>query len=239
MLSKRIRRMTPSATVELTAKVAELRRAGKSIISFSVGEPDFPTPSFIGQAAKQAIDGDFTKYTAAAGLAELREAICKKLKDDNGVSYEPGRISVGTGAKQSLANAIMTICDEGDEVLLPIPCWVSYIELIKLAGATPVLVGCPEERGFALDMAALEKAITPRTRAIIINTPNNPTGAVYGREDLARLGELAILHDFCIISDEVYEKLIYDGEETSAPHPSPRRSRPAPSSSTACPRPTP
>ena len=204
--------MAPSATVELMAKISELRNAGVDIISFSVGEPDYATPDNINLAAKQAIDNGFTRYTAVAGIVELREAICEKLLQDNGVRYSPAQISVGTGAKQSLVNAVMALVDDGDEVLLPTPCWVSYVEMIKLAGGTPVLVPCREEDGFALDMQAVRNAVTPKTKAVIINSPNNPTGAVYSRASLENLGALAVERGFHIISDEVYEKLVYDGE---------------------------
>ncbi len=213
MLSKRIKNMKPSVTVELTAKVADLRAKGIDIISFNVGEPDFDTPKNICNALKKAVDDGFTKYTAAAGIMELREAICRKLKEDNNVIYSPNQISVGTGAKQSLVNTVLTICDEGDEVLIPTPCWVSYVEMVKLAGSVPVLVKTDESNGFALNLDRIEKAITSKTKAVILNTPNNPTGAVYGSEDLKALGELAVKNDFYIISDEVYEKLIYEGEK--------------------------
>ncbi len=212
-LSKRIQNITPSATVELTGKVMDLRAKGVEVIAFNVGEPDFGTPDHIGAAAKRAIDAQHTKYTVVAGILELRQAIAKKLLDDNGISYSPDEISVGVGAKQPLINALLTLCDDGDEVILPSPCWVSYVEMIKLAGAVPVLVPCREEDGFALDLAAIEKAVTPRTAAILINTPNNPTGAVYSEETLRGLAEIALAHKIAVISDEVYEKLIYGGHK--------------------------
>lgn len=213
MLSERAGKINPSVTVELTARVAQLRSEGIDIIGFNVGEPDFMTPSNISNAAKEAIDSGFTKYTAVAGIVELRQAICEKLKNDNKLIYSPAEISVGTGAKQSLVNAILTICGEDDEVILPTPCWVSYIEMIKLACSKPILVETKEENGFALDIEDIEKSITKKTKAILINTPNNPTGAVYSKEQLLELGKLAVKNDFYIISDEVYEKLIYDDEE--------------------------
>jgi aspartate aminotransferase len=211
MLSRRILNMTPSATVELTAKVADLKRQGVDVIAFSVGEPDFNTPDHINEAAKAAIDEGFTKYTAVSGIMELREAICKKLKEDNGLDYSPNQIIVSTGGKQALVNAVLALCGHGDEVIVPIPCWVSYIEIVKLAESTPVLVSTDENNGFQLDMAKIKQAITDKTKAIIINTPNNPTGAVYTEEALRELAELAVKHDFYIISDEIYEKLVYDG----------------------------
>lgn len=213
MLSRRIQNMNPSVTVELTAKVTDLRRQGIDIISFNVGEPDFNTPSNINEAAKKAIDEGFTKYTAVPGIVDLREAICQKLKEDNYVEYKSNEIIVCTGAKQALVNAVLTICDVGDEVILPTPCWVSYIEMIKLAESTPILVATDEKKGFQLDIDKIKEVITEKTKAIILNTPNNPTGAVYSEETLRKLGELAVTHDFYIFADEVYEKLVYDGEK--------------------------
>jgi len=213
MLSKRVRNMKPSATLVLTGKVAELKKSGVNIISFNVGEPDFGTPENICNAGVKAINENFTKYTGVSGIIELRDAICQKLKNDNNVEYKPNEISVGTGAKQPLANAVLTICDTKDEVILPTPCWVSYEEMVRLADANPVFVPTKESEGFALDLDAIEKAITKNTKAILINTPNNPTGAVYSEESLRKLADMALKHNFYIISDEVYEKLIYDGEK--------------------------
>lgn len=213
MLTKRIQNITPPATFALTAKVAELRRQGVDVIAYNVGEPDFGTPKNICDAAKAAIDAQKTKYTVVSGIMELREAICAKFERDNGISYKPNEICVGTGAKQPLVNAVLALCEEGDEVIVPTPCWVSYLEMVKLSGATPVIVRNREEDGFALNMDAIKKAITPKTKAIMINTPNNPTGAVYSKEQLTELAELACKHDFYIISDEVYEKLIYEGKK--------------------------
>ena len=208
MLSARALAIAPSATLEITNKVLRLRRSGVDIISMNAGEPDFGTPENICRAAVEAISLQRTKYTSVSGIPELRDAICEKLEQDDHVSYTPEEISVGTGAKQPLCNAVLALCGEGDEVLLPTPCWVSYVEMVKLAGATPVLVPNREEDGFALNVDAIAVAITPRTKAILINTPNNPTGAVYTRRALEQLAELACRHDFSIISDEVYEKLV-------------------------------
>ena len=212
-LTKRIKNITPPATFALTAKVAELRRQGIDVIAYNVGEPDFGTPKNICDAAKAAIDAQKTKYTVVSGIIELKEAICGKFERDNGITYKPNEICVGTGAKQPLVNAVLALCEEGDEVIVPTPCWVSYLEMVKLAGATPVIVRNLEEDGFALNIEAIKKAITPKTKAIMINTPNNPTGAVYSKEQLTELAELACKHDFYIISDEVYEKLIYEGKK--------------------------
>lgn len=210
MSSERIGRMTPSATIELEGTVAELKAKGIKVVSLNAGEPDFDTPANIVAACKFALDDGETRYTPVTGIADLRRAICDKLRRDNNVEYKPGEIVVSTDAKQALYNAVMAICNPGDEVIIPIPCWVSYVEMVKLAEAVPVMVSTKSE-DFALDVAAIEKAITPKTRAIIINTPNNPTGAVYDLDSLRALGELAVKHNFYIISDEVYEKLIYEG----------------------------
>ena len=211
-ISKRIQNINPSATLELTTKVTEMRAQGIDVIAFNVGEPDFGTPENVCEAGINAIREQKTKYTVVSGIAPLKAAICKKLRGDNGLDYTPAQISIGVGAKQPLFNAICTLCDEGDEVILPTPCWVSYIEMIKLAGGVPVLVPMSEENGFGLDVAAVEAAITPRTTAILINTPNNPTGAVYTEESLRALAKVALAHDIMVISDEIYEKLIYSGE---------------------------
>ena len=212
-LTQRIRNITPPATFALTARVAELRRQGVDVIAYNVGEPDFGTPKNICDAAKAAIDAQKTKYTVVSGIIELKEAICAKFERDNGIAYKPNEICVGTGAKQPLVNAVLALCEEGDEVIVPTPCWVSYLEMVKLAGAAPVIIRNREEDGFALNIEAIKKAITPKTKAIMINTPNNPTGAVYSKEQLTELAELACKHDFYIISDEVYEKLIYEGKK--------------------------
>ncbi len=212
MLSGRINNLEASVTVELSARVDALQRTGAEILTFNVGEPDFSTPEHIGKGAKEAIDKGFTRYTPVAGAYELRREICRKLGRDNGLSYSPEEVLVSTGAKQSLINSLFSLCDPGDEVIVPTPCWVSYREMIKLAGATPVLVKTREQQGFQLDPTAIEKALSPRTKAVIINTPNNPTGAVYREDSLRALGALAVNHDFYIIADEVYEKLTYDNE---------------------------
>lgn len=213
MLAERMKNFAASPTVALVTKVAELKAAGKDIVSLNVGEPDFDTPAYIKAAAQNAMDQGFTKYTAVQGIVELREAIAKKLNEDNGIAYKANEISVAAGAKQAIFNSLMAIVSPEDEVILPIPCWVSYTELIKIAGGKPVFVPVDEANGFDLDIEAIEKAITPKTKGIIICTPNNPTGAVYKEESLRKLAALAVEHDFYIIADEIYEKLIYDGEK--------------------------
>ena len=209
-LAERMSKFSGSPTSALIAKVAELKREGKDVISLNVGEPDFGTPDYIKVAGMKAIADNFTKYTPGNGILELRQEIVKKLKEDNGIEYGLNEITTAVGAKQAIASTMMVIAGPGDEVLLPIPCWVSYTEMIRLAGATPVFVPVRPDN-YELDLEAIEAAITPRTKAIIICTPNNPTGAVYGEESLRKLAELALKHDFFIVADEIYEKLVYDG----------------------------
>ncbi len=211
MLSEIVKNITPSATCELDGTVTDMRAAGIDVIGMNAGEPDFATPEAIRDACKAALDAGKTKYVNVPGIAELRKELCKKLERDNGVHYEPGQICVSTGAKQALNNAVLAVVNPGDEVIIPMPGWVSYVEIVKLYGGIPV---CVETRpDFQLDMDAIEKAVTDKTAAILINTPNNPTGAVYTRESLERLVEIAVRHDLYIISDEVYEKLIYGDHE--------------------------
>lgn len=209
-LAERMNHFSGSPTSALIATVAELKRQGKNIISLNVGEPDFGTPDYIKVAGIKAIAENFTKYTPGNGILELRQEIVKKLKEDNGVEYALNEVTTAVGAKQAIASSLMVIAGPGDEVLLPIPCWVSYTEMIRLAGAEPVFVPVRSDN-YELDLDAIEKAITPKTKAIVICTPNNPTGAVYSEADLRRLADLAVKHDFFIVADEIYEKLVYDG----------------------------
>lgn len=209
-LAERMNHFSGSPTSALIATVAELKRQGKNIISLNVGEPDFGTPDYIKVAGIKAIAENFTKYTPGNGILELRQEIIKKLKEDNGVKYTLNEVTTAVGAKQAIASSLMVIAGPGDEVLLPVPCWVSYTEMIRLAGAEPVFVPVRSDN-YELDIDAIERAITSRTKAIVICTPNNPTGAVYSEKDLRRLAELAVKHDFFIVADEIYEKLIYDG----------------------------
>lgn len=215
MFSKRANNVSPSVTVELNARVAKLIREGVDVIKMNIGEPDFNTPDNIKDAAKKAIDDNFTRYTPTPGIPDLIKVITEKLEKDNGLTYAANEICVTTGAKQALYEAVLVLVGEGDEVVVPTPCWVSYEDMIKLAGGIPVTVPTitEGENRFHLDLDAIEKAITPKTTAIMINTPNNPTGVVYTREELEGLAKICIKHDIWIISDEVYEKLIYDGAE--------------------------
>ena len=209
-LAERMSKFSGSPTSALIAKVVELKRQGKDIISLNVGEPDFGTPDYIKVAGMKAIADNFTKYTPGNGILELRQAIIKKLKEDNGLDYTVNEVTTAVGAKQAIASAMMVIAGPGDEVLLPIPCWVSYTEMIRLAGATPVFVPVRQDN-YELDLDAIRAAITPRTKAIVICTPNNPTGAVYSEKSLRELADLAVKHDFFIVADEIYEKMVYDG----------------------------
>lgn len=211
MLSKIARGITPSATCELDALVRARRADGVDVIGLNAGEPDFATPAAIRAAMDAAVAEGKTRYADIAGIPALRAAICEKLSRENGVSYAPEQICVSTGAKQALNNAMLAVIDPGDEVIVPMPCWVSYLEIVKLYGGVPVYVETREDA--QLDLAAIERAVTPRTAAVLINSPNNPTGAVYSRASLEALAGLAARYDFYIISDEVYEKLVYGEAE--------------------------
>ncbi len=213
MISQRVKRISPSATLAISSKAKEMRRQGIDVIDFGVGEPDFDTPDHIKDGGIKAIEEGFTKYTPAAGIPELREAICRKLKVDNGLQYTPDQILVSVGAKHSLYNAVQTLCEDGDEVIIPAPYWVTYPEQVKLAGGVPVIVETDPEEGFRLDPDRLAKAVTPRTRLLILNSPQNPSGAVYPAEDLKAIAEIVVENGLYVLSDEVYEKLVYDGEK--------------------------
>ncbi|MGQ9557592.1 MAG: pyridoxal phosphate-dependent aminotransferase [Desulfurispora sp.] len=212
-LAQRALGISPSPTLSIDAKAKKMIAQGLDVINFGVGEPDFDTPQHIKDAAIEALQKGMTKYTAVAGTDQLKQAIVNKFKQDNGLEYQPGQIVVSCGAKHSLYNAFQVLCQPGDEVILPAPYWVSYLEQIKLAGAQPVIVPTRQENDFKLTVAELEAAITPRTRLIILNSPSNPTGSVYTRLELAALGEVLVKHGIVIISDEIYEKLLYDGLE--------------------------
>ena len=211
--SKKAMNITPSITLAITAKAKELKGAGVDVVSFGAGEPDFNTPKNIMDAAIKSMEEGKTKYTPTSGIIELREAICKKLKEDNNLHYNSNQIIVSTGAKQCLADAFMAILNPGDEVIVPIPYWVSYPELIKLADGMPVFVEGKEENDYKYTLESLNKVVNDNTKAIIINSPNNPTGTVYSIEELKEIAEFAKKHDLIIISDEIYEKLIYDGKK--------------------------
>ncbi len=211
MLSDRINQLSESLTIAITSLARELKASGKDVLSFSAGEPDFDTPQAIKEAAKRAIDEGFTKYTAVDGIPELKEAIIGKLKRDNSLDYAPEHIIVSNGAKQSLFNLTQVLIDKGDEVIIPSPYWVTYPELVKYAGGTPVIIETNESTGFKITPEQLQKAITPKTKLLILTTPSNPTGAVYTKEELQGLAEVLKGSDILVASDEMYEKLIYGG----------------------------
>lgn len=212
-LAARAKNISPSPTLSIDAQAKKMIAAGENVINFGAGEPDFDTPEHIKQAAVEALQKGMTRYTPVGGTPALKEAIVKKFKEDNGLDYPPEQIVVSCGAKHSLYNAIQVLCEPGDEIILPAPYWVSYLEQIKLAGGRPVIVQTRAENGFKLTVEELETVVSPRTRMIILNSPGNPTGAVYTREELAALGEVLLKRGITIISDEIYEKLIYDGLE--------------------------
>lgn len=208
-LSKKGQQISSSITLAITAKAKKLKSEGIDIISFGAGEPDFNTPQNIQAAAIDAIKNGFTKYTPASGINELKSAICKKLLKDNKLEYSNSEIVISNGAKHSLYNALLAICNPGDEVIIPVPYWVSYPELVKLVDGVPVFVETPEEDNFKYTRERLINAITDKTKAIILNSPNNPTGVVYTKDEMIMIAELSEKHDLIIISDEIYEKLIY------------------------------
>ncbi|MHC1785915.1 MAG: pyridoxal phosphate-dependent aminotransferase [Christensenellales bacterium] len=207
------RNITPSTTLRLNAMVAEKRKQGLDIISLAAGEPDFATPAHICQAADEAIRLGRTKYTASSGIPELRQAIARHIKANKALDYQPGEVIVCTGAKQAVIGALYALLEPGDEVLLPAPCWLSYPEMVRMAGGVPVVVNTSIAQGFLPDFEQMAAAVTPRTRAIILNTPNNPTGVVWPRQALEMVAELARKHDLAILSDEIYEALVYTGAE--------------------------
>ncbi len=214
VLSEAVNRVAPSATIAVTTKAAELRAAGEDVIGLGAGEPDFDTPDHIKQAAIEAIKSGKTKYTPADGLPALKEAICAKFKRDNNLTYTPAQVHVAPGGKPVIYNALVSTLNEGDEVVVPAPYWVSYPEMVKLCGGTPVIVSCGPNAQYKLTPEALEGAITPKTRWLILNSPSNPTGAAYTRAELKALGEVLLRHpQVWVLTDDMYEHLVYDGFE--------------------------
>lgn len=211
-INSRIQLVVGSTTLAITARAKELKEQGRDVVNFAAGEPDFDTPDHIKQAAVKAIDSGFTKYTPSSGAEDLRVAICDKFKRDNGLDYKPGQIVVGCGAKHSIFNAVMVLCDVGEEVIIPAPYWVSYPEMVKVAGAVPVFVQTKMINGFKMTPAELAAAVTSRTKMLILNSPSNPTGMVYSRKELQQIADICVKNNIYVISDEIYEKLLYGDE---------------------------
>ena len=212
-LSERTLAISPSVTLVIDSRAKQLRAEGMDVIGFSAGEPDFCTPEYINDAGKFAIDAGITRYTPVAGTLDLRQKICDKFFHDNGVEYTPAEIIVSSGAKQSLFTAFSAILNPGDEVLVPSPCWLSYPEMIRMAGGTPVMIHGREENNFVVTAEMMRPYVNERTKALIINSPNNPNGCVWNHDELQAIADLAVECGFYVISDEIYEKLIYDDEK--------------------------
>lgn len=215
-LSNRLNRLAPSATLAMSQKSGEMKAQGIDVINMSVGEPDFNTPDHIKAAAKKAVDDNYSRYSPVPGYPDLRKAISAKLKNENGLEYAPSEILVSNGAKQSVCNTIMALVNEGEEVIIPAPYWVSYPQMVKLAGGEPVIVNAGFEQNFKMTPEQLEAAITPKTRMLILCSPSNPTGSVYSQKELAALAEVILRHeDLFVLADEIYEHINYVGEHAS------------------------
>lgn len=211
-LSEKGLKISPSVTLEITAKAKSMKAQGIDVVSFGAGEPDFNTPENIIEEGIKAIKEGKTRYTPASGILELKEAVCEKLKRDNNLTYLPKNIIISSGAKHSIYNALMAITNPGDEIIISVPYWVSYPELIKLAGGKPVFIKTKEENDFKYTLEDLNNALNDKTKAIILNSPNNPTGTFYNKNELEKIADWAVKNNIFVISDEIYEKLVYDGE---------------------------
>ena len=210
-IAQRAGSLSPSLTLAIDSKAKQMKAEGQDVVGFGAGEPDFDTPKHIKDAAIKALNDGFTKYTPASGIPELRQAIADKFKRENGLTYKPSQIIVSCGGKHSCYNVIIATCDPGDEVIIPAPYWLSYPEMVKLAGAKPVILQTTDKSEFKVTPDQLRQAITPRTRLFILNSPSNPTGSVYSPEEIKTLGDICIEKDVLIMSDEIYEHLLYDG----------------------------
>ncbi len=210
-ISRRAATLSPSLTLAIDSKAKAMKAAGEDVVGFGAGEPDFDTPAHIKEAAAAALAAGFTKYTPSSGIPELRQAIVDKFQRENGLTYKPSQVIVSNGGKHSCYNVILATCQEGDEVVIPAPYWLSYPEMVKLAGATPVILPTTDRTEFKVTPEQLEAALTPRTRLFILNTPSNPTGTVYSPEEIRALGDLCVARGVLIMSDEIYEHLLYDG----------------------------
>ncbi len=214
-ISEKISKIAPSATLAIDSKFKAMKAEGIDVVGFGAGEPDFDTPQYIKDAAIKAIEEGITKYTPAAGTMELRRTVCKKFKDENGLDYDPEQIVITNGAKHALVNTFMAILNPGDEVLIPAPFWVSYPEMVKIADGVPVILETKEEDEFKFTAEEFENAIGEKTRAIVLNSPSNPTGMVYTEDELRAIADVAVKHNIFVVSDEIYEHLIYEGNHTS------------------------
>jgi aspartate aminotransferase len=217
-LAQRLSRIKPSPTIAVSQKARDLKAAGRDVISLGAGEPDFDTPDSVKEAAIRAMRSGDTKYTNVDGTPALKKAVCAKFERENGLRYTPEQVTVGTGGKQVIYNALMATLNPGDEVIVPAPYWVSYPDMVALAEGTTVVVACPPEKGFKLQPEDLEKAITPRTKWLILNSPNNPTGAAYSRDEMKALTDVLVRHPHVwVLTDDMYEHLVYDGFEFVTP----------------------
>jgi len=212
-ISARAASLSPSMTLVIDAKAKQMKAEGQDVVGFGAGEPDFDTPAHIKEAAIKALNDGFTKYTPSSGIPELRQAVADKLKKDNGLTYKASQVIISNGGKHSCYNAIMATCQQGDEVIIPSPYWLSYPEMVKLAAAKPVIIETSDATEFKVTPAQLRAAITPNTRLFILNSPSNPTGSLYSRDEIKALGDICVEMGVLIMSDEIYEKLVYDGAE--------------------------
>lgn len=214
-ISEKAKQVSPSPTLAIDSKYKQMKKDGVPVVGFGAGEPDFDTPEYIKKAGIDAINKNITKYTPASGTLELKTAICEKVKRDTGLSYNTSNVIISNGGKHALTNVFMAICNKGDEVLLPAPYWVSYPEMIKLADAEPVYINTTEKTSFKFTKEQLLSAITDKTKALVLNTPSNPTGMVYTKEELSEIAKIAVENNIYIVFDEIYEKLIYEGQHTN------------------------
>jgi aspartate aminotransferase len=211
LVANRTKVLTPSLTLAIDAKAKQMKADGQDVVGFGAGEPDFDTPQHIKDAAAKALADGFTKYTPSSGIPELRQACAEKFKADNGLDYKPSQIIISCGGKHSCFNVIFATCQEGDEVIIPAPYWLSYPEMVKMAGAKPVVIQTTDKTEFKMTPEQLRVAITPKTKLLVLNSPSNPTGSLYSREELKAIGDLCVEKGVLIMSDEIYEKLVYDG----------------------------
>lgn len=214
-ISKMAAAISPSPTLAIDSKFKQMKKQGIPVVGFGAGEPDFNTPENIKEAGINAIKNNITKYTPASGTLELKQAVCDKLKRDTGLEYNTSNVVISNGGKHALTNTFNCICDPGDEVILPIPYWVSYPEMIKMAGAMPVLLNTKEENNFKFTADELRGAVTSKTKALVLNTPSNPTGMIYTKEELEEIAKIAVENNIYVVFDEIYEKLVYEGEHTN------------------------